>query len=67
MQASPTEYKRQKKEPQVLKIPQKTLTQQSKKMQMHKDGNLKHLGTTGHNEKTKPKDYRYRPEQRFPT
>ena len=33
MQASPTEYKRQKRESQRKKIAQKTLTQQSKKMQ----------------------------------
>ena len=26
---------------------------------MHKAGNPKHPGTLGHNEKTKPKDYRY--------
>ena len=33
MQASPTEYKRQKKQSQVQKIQQKTWTQQSKKTQ----------------------------------
>ena len=33
MQASPTEYKRQNREPQVQKIPQKTLTKQSNKIQ----------------------------------
>ena len=58
MQASPTEYKRYKRESQVQKIPQKTWTQQSKKMQ--KDPNLKHPGNPGHNEKTKPKDNMYR-------
>ena len=29
---------------------------------MHKAGNPKHPGNPGHNEKTKPKDYRYRRE-----
>jgi hypothetical protein len=32
-----------------------------------KDPNPKHLGNPGHNEKTKPKDNRYRQEGRFPT
>ena len=34
---------------------------------MQKDPNSKHLGNPGHNEKTKPKDNRYRRERRFPT
>ena len=33
MQASPTEYRRWKRESQEQKIPKETLTQQSKKMQ----------------------------------
>jgi hypothetical protein len=33
MQASPTEYKRYKRVSQMQKIPEKTLTEQSKKMQ----------------------------------
>ena len=36
MEASPKEYKRQKRESQVQKIPLKTLAQQSKKMQKAK-------------------------------
>jgi hypothetical protein len=31
-----------------------------RKCKMQKDPNSKHLGNTGHNEKTKPKDNRYR-------
>jgi hypothetical protein len=58
MQASPTEYKRQKRESQVWKVVWKTLKQQSKKMQ--KAHNSKHSGNPEHNEKTKPKDNRYR-------
>jgi hypothetical protein len=34
---------------------------------MQKDPNSKHPGIPGHNEKTKPKDYRYRREGNFPT
>jgi hypothetical protein len=34
---------------------------------MKKDPNSKHTGNPGHNEKTKPKDNRYRREQRFPS
>ena len=34
---------------------------------MQKACNPRHAGNPGHNEKTKPKDYRYRREQRFPT
>jgi Ni/Co efflux regulator RcnB len=37
----------------------------SKKIE--KDPNPKHPGNSGHNEKTKPKDNRYRRDQRFPT
>ena len=33
---------------------------------MQKDPNSKHPENTGHNEKTKPKDNRYRREGRFP-
>ena len=58
MQASATEYKRWKRESQVQKIPYRTSAQQSKKMQMQKDPNSKHLGNPGHNEKTKPMDKR---------
>ena len=60
MRASAIEYKRWKRDCQVQKIPQGTWTQQSKKMQ--KDPNTKHTGNPGHNEKTKPKDNRYRRE-----
>ena len=67
MQASPTEHKRQKRESQGQKLPQKTLTQQSKKMQKAKAPNPKHPGYSGHNEKTKPKDNRYKRKQRIPT
>ena len=45
----------------------KTLTQQPKKCSMQKDPNPKHPRNQGHNEKTKPKDYRYSREERFPT
>ena len=47
MQASITEYKRQKRDSQAQKIPQKTLTQQSKKIneetnkQTNKQTNIK--------------------------
>ena len=34
---------------------------------MKKVPNTKHLENPGHNEKTKPKNNRYRREQRFPT
>ena len=34
---------------------------------MQKGPNPKHPGNQGHNKKTKPKDYRYGREQRFPT
>ena len=34
---------------------------------MQKASNPKHSGNPGQNEKTKPKDYRYKREQRFPT
>ena len=34
---------------------------------MQKAPNPKHPGNPGHNEKTKPKDNRYRQEGRFPT
>jgi hypothetical protein len=34
---------------------------------MQKDLNQKHPGNPGHNEKTKPKDTKYRREERFPT
>jgi hypothetical protein len=44
----------------VQKIPEKILTQQSKKMQ--KAQKPKNPGNPGHNEKTKPKDKRYRRE-----
>ena len=47
MQASPTEYKRQKRESQVQKITQKTLTQQSKKIKSQKAHNRKHPGNPG--------------------
>ena len=71
MQASQTEYNRQKRESQVYKkISQKTLTQQSKKMKKYKKQkapNPKYPGSPGHSEKTKPKDNRYRRECRFPT
>ena len=56
MQASATEYKRLKRESQVQKIPQKTLTQQSMKMQ--NAPNTKHPGNPGLNEKIKPTDNR---------
>jgi hypothetical protein len=36
-------------------------------MQKQKAPNTKHPGIPGHNEKTKPKDIRYRREQRFPS
>ena len=42
---------------QVQKIPQKTLTQQLKKMQ--KDPNPKPPGNLGHNENTMPKNNMY--------
>ena len=68
MRASATEYKRQKRESQVQKLPQKALTQQSKKMQKAKKApNPKHPGNPGHNEKMKPKDNKYRREPRFTT
>ena len=34
---------------------------------MQKAPNLKHPGNPGHSENNKPKDNRYRREQRFPT
>ena len=34
---------------------------------MQKDSNPKYQGNPGHNEKTNPKDKRYRRELRFPT
>ena len=34
---------------------------------MQKASNPKHPGNLGYNEKTKPKDSRYKREQRFPT
>ena len=60
MRASATEYKRQKRESQVQKIPQRTWEQQSKKIHNTKDPNAKHPGNAGHNEKTKPTDNRSR-------
>jgi hypothetical protein len=60
MQPSPTEYKRLKRESQVQKIPQKTLTQQSMKMQ--NAPNTKHPGNPGHHEKMNPRDNKYRRE-----
>ena len=60
MQASATEYKRWKRESQVQKIPQRTLAQQSKKIQNAKDPNSKHPENPGHNEKTKSMDNRSR-------
>ena len=60
MQASPTEYKRQKRESLMQKIPQKILTKQLKKMK--KAPNPKHSGYPAHNDKTKPKGNRYRKE-----
>ena len=62
MQALTTEHKRQKRESQVQKIPQKALIQQSKKMQNAKHPTPRHPGNPGHNEKTKPKDNRYKGE-----
>jgi hypothetical protein len=38
-----------------------------RKCKMQKSPNPKHPGNPGHNEKTKPKDNRYRRELRFPT
>ena len=64
MQASTTEYKRYKRESQVQKIPYKTLTQQSKKMQnpkCKKALNPKHPENPVQ-EKIRPKDNRYRKE-----
>jgi hypothetical protein len=60
MQASSTKYKRQKRQYQVQKIPQKTLTQQSKKMEKHLI--QKYPGNPGHNEKVKAKRSGYRRE-----
>ena len=60
MQASLTEYNREKRDSQVLKTPQKTLTQQAKKCKLQKNPNPKHPGNPGHNEKTKPNDNWYR-------
>ena len=54
MQALPTEYKTQKREYEVQKMPQKTLTRQSKKMKMQKSHKKKHPGNPGYNKKTKP-------------
>ena len=64
MQTSSTEYKREKIESQVQRIPWKTLTQQSKTMQ--KAPNPKYPGNPGQNDKVKPKDNRYRREQKMP-
>jgi hypothetical protein len=55
-----TEYKRWKRKSQVQKIPEKTWTHNQRKCKMQKDPDSKHLGNQGHNEKTKPKDNRYR-------
>jgi hypothetical protein len=44
------------------KIPWKTLTQNQRKCKMKKEPNSKHAGDPGHNEKTKPKNKRYRKE-----
>ena len=38
-----------------------------RKCEIQKDPNPKHPGNWGHNEKTKPKENRYRLEERFPT
>jgi hypothetical protein len=45
----------------MQKIPQKTLTQQSRKIQNEKKifPNMKHPGNPEHNKKTKPKENRY--------
>ena len=59
MQATPTEYKREKKEYQVQTIPQKILTQ-LRKCKMQKDPNPKHPRNPGHNERAKSKENRYR-------
>ena len=59
MQTSPTEYKRQK-------IPQKALRKTVKKWKMQKSPKPKHPGNSRHNGKTKPKNTKYRREQRFP-
>ena len=64
MRVSTTEYKKQKREPQAQKIPQKTLTQQSKKIQ--KAPNSKHSRNPGQREINKPKNNRYRGEWRLP-
>jgi hypothetical protein len=63
MQTSPTEYKRNNRESQVHTIENIDTTVK----EMQKAPNPKHLGKPGHNEKTKPKDKRYRSERRFPT
>ena len=52
-----------KREYQMQRIPQRTWTQQSNKMQ--KDPNSKHPGNPGHNKKTKHKDNRYKENEDF--
>ena len=54
---------KEKEESQVQKIPQRTSNTTVRENAKCK----KHPGNPGQNEKTKPKDNRYRREQRFPT
>ena len=61
--ASATEYKRWKGESQVQEIPQRTWSQQSKKMQG--DPNPKHAGNPACNEKTKLINYRQMTMENF--
>ena len=67
MQASPTEYKREEKISGAEDTIENIDTTIKKKCKMQKVPNPKHSGNPGHNEKTKPKNNRYRREQRFPT
>ena len=41
--------------------------ERERKCKKQKAPKPKHLGNPGHNEKTKPKDYRYRRDYRFPS
>lgn len=48
------------------KIPQNYIDTTFKKCKMQNAANPKHSGNSGHNEKTKQKNIRYRSVQRFP-
>ena len=48
----------------TIENPDTTIKENAKKQ---KAPNLKHPGNPGHNDKTKPKDNRYRKDGRFPT